>query len=108
MDGTLTKPNLDFKEMYARCGVDRKLDILAEIAAMPPDRAREAHAVIEEMEEEGRRNLALERGAAELCGWLRYHGIPMALVTRNTRHTVDHMHKALWKPLGLPEFLSRL
>ena len=24
MDGTLTKPNLDFTEMYRRCGVDKE------------------------------------------------------------------------------------
>ena len=34
MDGTLTKPNLDFGEMYRRVGVDRKDDILVAIAAM--------------------------------------------------------------------------
>ena len=36
MDGTLTRPNLDFSEMYRRCGVPMSADILEAVAAMPP------------------------------------------------------------------------
>lgn len=104
MDGTLTRPNLDFAEMYRRCNVDRKCDILKEIASMPPAEQTAAQAVVDEMEAEGRRTLQLMPGAAELAGWLQRHGIPMALVTRNTAATVDHLHTALWTPQGLTAF----
>mmetsp|Transcript_29475 Transcript_29475/g.82332 ORF Transcript_29475/g.82332 Transcript_29475/m.82332 type:complete len:260 (-) Transcript_29475:101-880(-) len=102
LDGTLTVPNLDFAEMYRRCGVDRRLDILREIAAMPPHRAREATAVVDEMEAEGRRTLQLINGAVACAQWLASRRIPMALVTRNTQETVKHFHARLWEPQGLP------
>lgn len=104
MDGTLTVPNLDFKAMYRRCGVPLSEDLLASIASMPAAEAAAANAVIEEMEEEGRRTLVLERGAKELATWLKFHGVPTALVTRNSVRTVEHLHGALWAPAGLPPF----
>ena len=102
LDGTLTVPNLDFKVMYERCGVDPKEDILEAIAAMPDAEAAKAAAIVEEMEEEGRRTLELTPGAREFAEWLARQGIPTALVTRNTRSTIDHLHATLWK--GLPPF----
>jgi len=104
MDGTLTVPNLDFKEMYERCGVSRSDDLLTAIAAMPVEQAARANAVIDEMEAEGRRTLRLEPGAVELCRWLRAHSLPVALVTRNSRLSVDHLHTALCEPAGMPRF----
>jgi HAD superfamily hydrolase (TIGR01549 family) len=89
MDGTLTKPNLNFGEMYRRCGVDLSKDILEEIATMPAPQQAEANAIIEEMEEEGRRTLELMPGAQELVHWLSAHQIPMALVTRNTKKSAQ-------------------
>jgi len=92
MDGTLTVPNLDFKEMYRRAGVPFGDDILS-------SRWRsDAHvnAVIEEMEEEGRQTLQLVPGAAELAEWLHAHEIPMAMVTRNSGRTVDHFMRNVW------------
>ena len=71
MDGTLTKPNLDFAEMYRRCGVDRSKDILEEIDAMTPKEQEKANQIIDDMEEEGRRTLELMPGCIELmnCLW---------------------------------------
>jgi phosphoglycolate phosphatase-like HAD superfamily hydrolase len=104
MDGTLTKPNLDFAEMYQRCGVPMQADLLAAIAAMQPAEQAAAQAVIDEMEAEGRRTLQLMPGAIELATWLHRHGVPTAVVTRNTALTVAHLQEALWLPAGLPPF----
>ena len=95
MDGTLAKPNLDFAEMYRRCQVDPASDILAEVDAMPTERAVECRQIIEEMEDEGRRTLKLMPGASEVFKWLSQHGIPTALVTRNTQATVDRLEQLL-------------
>jgi phosphoglycolate phosphatase-like HAD superfamily hydrolase len=84
MDGTLTIPNLDFAVMYDRCGVDRNDDILTAIAAMDEAKAARAKAIVEEMEEEGRRTLQLMPGTVPVLQWLAFYKIPMALVTRNT------------------------
>lgn len=95
MDGTLTVPNLDFAEMYRRAGVPKGEDILS--AKWRSDTT--AQAVVEEMEEEGRRTLRLMPGAAELAAWLSAHRIPTALVTRNSSRTVQHFQTHVW-PAG--------
>ena len=95
MDGTLTVPNLDFAEMYDRCGVDRSGDILRAIVAMPPEQAAKANQIVEEMEEEGRRTLQLMPGAVSMLQWLAYHQIPTALVTRNTYASTQRLLELL-------------
>ena len=102
MDGTLTKPNLDFAEMYQRCGVPMSVDLLVAVAAMNPEAQQSATAVIDEMEEEGRRTLELLPGTVEFAQWLASHGVPTALVTRNSAKSIDHLNQALWQPAGLP------
>lgn len=104
MDGTLTVPNLDFKAMYSRAGVASSSDILVEIAAMSEPRKSSAQGVVDEMEEEGRRTLQLMPGAADVARWLQLHGVPTAMVTRNSAETVAHLHAALWEPAGLVAF----
>lgn len=99
MDGTLTVSNIDFGEMYRRAGVPRSDDILS--AKWRADAA--ASAVVAEMEEEGRRTLRLMPGASELGAWLSAHGIPAALVTRNSLRTLDHFHANVW-PAAVPAF----
>ena len=96
MDGTLTVPNLDFAEMYRRCGVDKKDDILQVLATMPSEEAAYRYKIIEEMEDEATRTMELMPGAPELMLWLRAHQIPTALVTRNTHKSA----KALERELG--------
>ena len=96
MDGTLTKPNLDWGEMYRRCGVPLGQDILEAVKHMEESKASAAHAIIEEMEEEGRRTLQLTPGALEFGRWLNSHGVPMAIVTRNTAQTVDTFVNNCW------------
>ena len=103
MDGTLTNPNLDFGVMYKRCGVDRSQDILEAIAQMPAADAAAASAIVEEMEEEGRRTLALAPGTVDVLQWLKERGIRTAVVTRNTIRTVGRLHRVL-EPSGLPPF----
>eukprot|EP00439_Symbiodinium_sp_Y106_P049899 s3159_g6.t1 len=104
LDGTLTVPNLDFREMHERCGVPMKEDLLAAVRQMSPERQQSAWKVIEEMEGEGRRTLELAEGALELGRWLQRHGLPTALVTRNSASTVRWLHDNAWGPAGLPAF----
>ena len=105
MDGTLTVPNLDFAEMYDRCGVDRKEDILTAIAAMDEASAAKANAVIDGMEEEGRRTLQLMPGTLNLLQWLAWYQIPTALVTRNTFASTQRLLDLLQEANpGLPSF----
>ena len=51
MDGTLTRPVIDFKEMRRRLGLPEG-DILAALAAAPPAERQQMHSIIEELENE--------------------------------------------------------
>ena len=109
MDGTLTNPNLDFGPSmptsiaFGAAAADRSQDILEALAQMPAAEAAAASAIVEEMEEEGRRTLALAPGTVDVLQWLKERGIRTAVVTRNTIRTVGRLHRVL-EPSGLPPF----
>jgi ligand-binding sensor protein len=47
--------------------VPRTADVLSSIACMSPERAAEAHRIVHEMEDEGRRTLRLMPGAVQVA-----------------------------------------
>eukprot|EP00897_Mesotaenium_endlicherianum_P009903 jgi/Mesen1/8941/ME000552S08446 len=87
MDGTLTVPCIDFKEMYRRVGSETT-DILHEIESWPPERQERAYKIITEMEMEAKANLKIMPG----------------LITRNVKTSVDYFHTQF----GLPAFSPAL
>ena len=96
MDGTLTVPNIDFTEMYRRCGVDPSQDILQVIAQLPTEAERQAKLdIIHDMEHEACQSLQIMPGAPEVLQWLHAHSIPTALVTRNTLRSVQVLQERL-------------
>lgn len=95
MDGTLTVPNLDFAAMYHQCGVDPSDDILTVLRELPEAEAKAKYAIIEGMEAEAIRTMKLMPGAQEVTNWLRAHGIPTALVTRNTHRSAQALEEHL-------------
>ena len=95
IDGTLTVPNLDFNEMYSRCGVATTDDILLAVAAKPQAEREAAEAIIEEMEETSRRTLELMPGAANVVAWLHARNVPTAVVTRNTAKTIEAVSRCI-------------
>lgn len=84
MDGTLTRPNIDFPEMYRRCGIDRKNDIIQVLSSLPKADAKPKWDIIHQMEEDSMNTMQLTVGSIEVINWLSSHNIPIALVTRNT------------------------
>lgn len=94
MDGTLTIPVIDFALMRKRLKVPEG-DILAAIRSWPEDRQKEAFAIIEEIEQDGRDRLQLQPGAEALMQVLEKRGIPRAILTRNTEKTVKHLQAHL-------------
>jgi HAD superfamily hydrolase (TIGR01549 family) len=90
MDGTITRPTLDFPRIRAEIGLPEPL--LEHMLALPPgpDRDR-AFAILERYEEEAARISELNDGALELIAELGRKGIPSALVTRNSRTSVERV-----------------
>jgi HAD superfamily hydrolase (TIGR01549 family) len=86
MDGTITRPYLDFKVIRAAIGLPEPLleNMLA--LAPGPDRER-AFAALERFEEEAAERSELNDDAAEILSFLSARGVPAALVTRNSRRS---------------------
>ncbi len=90
LDGTLTKPYLDFHVIRAEIGIASG-PILEGIAEMPSGERTRAKSILTRHEWEAARNGELQEGAVEVVAHCRREGHPVALLTRNTRLVVDHI-----------------
>lgn len=88
MDGTLTRPMLDFPAIKAEMGIGDR-PILEAMAEMEPDRYRDAQAILLRHEDRAAAESDLNPGCMELMRWTRLRGISVALITRNSRRSVD-------------------
>ena len=87
LDGTLTKPALDFDAMRAEIGIE-KGTIMEQMETMSEDQVERAWRIIERFEEEAARNSELNEGAGEVLESLRAQGLKIAILTRNSRKSV--------------------
>jgi len=88
MDGTLTEPMLDFPTIKAEMGIGSG-PILEALAEMMGPRREAAEAVLHRHEEEAAAGSTLNPGCLELLEWIHTHGLCVALITRNSRRSVD-------------------
>lgn len=92
LDGTLTKPVLDFDRIRNEMGLSHESgDILAAMAGMDPDQQRQAESILTRHETHAAQNSELNEGATELLSHLRKQKIPIGLLTRNTRENTFHI-----------------
>lgn len=90
LDGTLTEPILDFKQIRSEIGLPEG-DILTGIKAMDPIRQQQANAILERHERYAVENSILNDGVAETLEALRQRNIAIGLLTRNTRENTMHV-----------------
>ena len=88
MDGTLTAPMLDFPRIKAEMGIGNQPILEAMEEMLPPQRI-EAHAVLLRHEQEAAECSSLNPGCLELLNWINNRGWPTALITRNSRLSVQ-------------------
>lgn len=88
MDGTLTAPTLDFPRIKAEMGIGNQ-PILEALAGMNATQRQVAEAVLHRHEETAARNCALNAGCTELLACLAERQIAVALITRNSRRSVQ-------------------
>jgi HAD superfamily hydrolase (TIGR01509 family) len=88
MDGTLTQPLLDFDQIKRDIGIGNA-PILETLARMPAARRVEAERILHEHEARAAEQSTLNPGCRELLQWLRNARVLTALVTRNTRQSVN-------------------
>jgi len=89
LDGTLTRPYLDFDAIRAEIGLPPG-PILESIAALDPSARDRATAILERHEWDAAEHAALQDGAMETTAACRASGMPVAVLTRNSRRVVDH------------------
>jgi HAD superfamily hydrolase (TIGR01549 family) len=95
MDGTITAPYFDFVKIKDEAGIGDMdmLDYLSSgVTAAERDRV---HAILTRFEDAGVANARLNRGARKLLNFLAQRKMPTALLTRNTRRSVDNVCRKL-------------
>ena len=88
MDGTITRPVLDFREIRKEIGLPEG-DIAKEIAKLPQADQDRAWKIIEGHERDAEERQELQTGAAELLDRCRTKGLYTGLITRNLQRSVD-------------------
>ena len=88
MDGTITAPMLDFPRIKRELGIGTR-PILEALAEMGEHERTAAEAILHRHEEEAATCSTLNGGCAELLEWIATHHVHTALVTRNTRGSVQ-------------------
>ena len=87
LDGTLTKPYLDFDAIRGELGVDGP--ILEAIAQMDAVSRQQAEVIVLRHEREAAENATLQDGAVEVVAACRARGHAVAILTRNARPSVN-------------------
>jgi HAD superfamily hydrolase (TIGR01549 family) len=94
MDGTITVPYFDFTKIRAEANIgDRDmLDYLREATGAEYERI---HGILLKYEEAAISEAKLNTGAREVLDYLAEAGIPTALLTRNSRKSVEAVCRSL-------------
>lgn len=86
MDGTLTRPVLEFDAIREEIGLTAE-PLLEAIVKMPPAERERAEAILHRHEEEAAINSELQPHAAEVVHGMRAAGATVVLMTRNSRRS---------------------
>ncbi len=88
-DGTLTRPGgIDFAAIKRDIGCPPPVSILEFLEELPGEPRRRAQVVLERYEADAAAAAQPNEGAEDLIDWLRGRGMPMGLLTRNSRASV--------------------
>ena len=94
LDSTLTRPYLDFKRLRQQLHLPEG-DILQWLASLPLAKYAQALATIEAFEQDGVENVVWNDGAQETLTAVRVMGLPLAVVTRNSRASLEAVCRRL-------------
>ena len=106
MDGTIYDSGLDWKAIREEMGMPRDgRSISDQLATSSPDVRERGLQILHRVESEGAANGVLIGGAEEVLTMLRAHGIQCALITNNSRASLDAVMAK--HPLPFDLFLTR-
>lgn len=89
MDGTLTRPYIDFARIKEHIGAGQTpiLEFIASIEDV--ENRRRVREIVDEYERDAAENSTLNAGVEEVLVFLREQGICVAILTRNNRNSVE-------------------
>jgi len=90
LDGTLLVTPLDFDAIRAEVGLPDGVPILEAMGTLTDAERARANRVLDRHEAEAADRSHLMPGAEKLLAWLRSRGIKVAVLTRNSRASVEH------------------
>ena len=94
MDGTITAPYFDFTKIKGEAGIG-DVDMLDYLRRATGAEYERVHGVLMRFEEAGVADAKLNRGARTVLAFLAKNRIPTALLTRNSRKSVDGVCRRL-------------
>ena len=95
MDGTITRPHIDWKELRVRVGVPVGVPIMAHIEELPAAERDRAEAILLDIEYEAAEKAESNPGVAELFDYLAQQPLDLALITNNHRRAMHHVVEKL-------------
>ena len=106
MDGTIYDSGLDWKAIREEMGMPRDgRSISDQLATSPPELRERGLRILHRVESEGAANGSLIDGAGEIVSMLHAHGVKCALITNNSRASLDAVMAK--HPLAFDLFLTR-
>jgi|ETNmetMinimDraft_35_1059890.scaffolds.fasta_scaffold95848_2 HAD superfamily hydrolase (TIGR01509 family) len=91
MDGTLTVPNIDWKDLRARVRVPEGVGIMEHIYSLSEEEARQADDIVRDIEMASVRDAVANDGLIELFAELEAQPWRLALITNNHREAMEHV-----------------
>jgi hydrogenase expression/formation protein HypE len=89
-DGTLTEPgDLDFGRLRKEIGCPPGRPVLEFLSALPPGRRQFVEKALDDFEVSAAQRARVNPGAEALIAFLRRHSIPCAILSRNSRKSVE-------------------
>ena len=89
MDGTITVPVINFRNIKNEIGVDCDRDLVDTIAELSPERQKAAWEVINRYEAIAESKQKLQPGFEELFDYCRQANIKVGILTRNVQKSVN-------------------
>lgn len=102
MDGTITKPRIDYAAIRADLDVPDDEPIWETIQSRDPTHRRQSLEKLHIHEAAAAADVELADGAADLLDWLAKKSLPTAVITRNSRASAT----TIFARHGLPDLLT--
>ncbi len=89
MDGTITKPVIDFQQLREELGICKSGDVLEIIKDLPTEHVDHINITIEKYEQYAIDNMSLQDGFIDFYNYCNKQSIKMGLLTRNRIRNVE-------------------